>query len=74
MIRVHIKRLVREQGFKPVPLDKGCDTDGVVALAGQQLKADHVAKRIRQRQDPGRNATPGCAYGLALSPPFAPWP
>jgi hypothetical protein len=71
---VHVKRLVGEQGVKTSPLDKGGDTDGVVALAGQQFEVDHIAKRIRQREDLACNTATRATYGLALSPPFAPCP
>lgn len=46
----------------------------VVGLTGQQTKVDEIAKRVRQRQYLGRDAAPRAPYGLALSPPFAPWP
>ncbi len=46
----------------------------VVGLAGQQAKVDEVAKRVCERQYFRRDTAPRAPYGLALSPPFAPWP
>src|SRR6188768_2948042 len=43
-------------------------------MAGEKVEAHEVAERIGQRQDLGSHAALGAAYGLALSPPFAPWP
>src|SRR6202521_2960491 len=40
----------------------------------QQDEADQVPKRIGESQDLGGHAAFGFANGLALSPPFAPWP
>ncbi len=46
----------------------------VVCLTRQQTEIDRVPERIRQRQDLGRDAAARAPYGLALSPPLAPWP
>src|SRR3546814_16405051 len=43
-------------------------------MAGQQDEAHEIAECIGERQDLGRHAALGAADGLALSPPFAPWP
>jgi hypothetical protein len=43
-------------------------------MAGQQDEANKIAERIGQRKDLGGHAALGAADGLALSPPFAPWP
>src|SRR3546814_4051806 len=43
-------------------------------MAGQQDEAHEIAECIGERQDLGRQAALGAADGLALSPPFAPWP
>src|SRR3546814_4751834 len=43
-------------------------------MAGQQDEAHEIAECIGERQDLGGHAASGAAYGLALSPPFAPWP
>ena len=52
----------------------GGNANGIEAMAGQQHEAHEVAERIGQRQDFGGHAAVRAAYGLALSPPFAPWP
>ena len=65
---------LRDQTIEVDPVDQCRDTDRVVALSGQQGEVDKIAKGIRQRHDLGRDTTPGGAYGLALSPPFAPCP
>ncbi len=65
---------LRDQTAKVYALDQWRDTDRVVALSGQKAEVDKIAKCVRQRHDLGRHTAPGCAYGLALSPPFAPWP
>jgi hypothetical protein len=41
-------------------------------MAGQKDEPDQIAERIGERQDLGGPATLRFAYGLALSPPFAP--
>jgi hypothetical protein len=43
-------------------------------VAGQKDEADEVAERIGEGEDLGGHAAFGAANGLALSPPFAPWP
>jgi hypothetical protein len=43
-------------------------------MAGQEFEAHKIAERVGQREDLGGHATLGAAYGLALSPPFAPCP
>ena len=62
---VGIGRLVAKQGIEP-------DADGVIAVSRQQHEAHQVAQGIGERDDLGRPATLGLAYGLILSPPFAP--
>ena len=49
-------------------------TAQVVCLTGQQTEIDRVSERIRQCQNLGRDAAARAPYGLALSPPLAPWP
>ena len=71
---VGVERLIGEQGIERDPVDKRFDTDCVVAISGQQNEAHEVAERVGKREDFGRPAALGLAYGLALSPPFAPWP
>src|SRR5918995_1050492 len=43
-------------------------------MARQEFEAHKIAERVGQREDLGGHATLGAAYGLALSPPFAPCP
>jgi len=71
---VAIECLVCQQRAELNPVDQRCHADGVVAIARQQVEAHEIAEGIRQRQDLGRPATLRLAYGLALRPPFAPWP
>lgn len=44
----------------------------VMCLPRQQAEIDKVSKRVCEGQYLGRDATARAAYGLALSPPFAP--
>ena len=46
----------------------------VMGLPGDKAEISQVSQRIGQGQDLGRDTAPRAAYGLALSPPFAPWP
>lgn len=46
----------------------------VMRLPRQQAEIDKVSKRVGEGQYLGRDAAARAAYGLALSPPFAPWP
>ncbi len=71
---VRVERLVCEQGSELNTLYERCDADRIVAIAGKKLEAHQIAKRIRERQDLGRQPAFRLAYGLALSPPFAPCP
>jgi hypothetical protein len=41
-------------------------------MPGQKFEADQIAERIGESKNFGRKATLRLAYGLALSPPFAP--
>jgi hypothetical protein len=58
--------------------EKGLDQVGhpsqVMSLSRQQPEIDRVSEGVRQRQDLGRDAAARAPYGLALSPPLAPWP
>ena len=69
---VGVKGLVGDEGVELEPADQRLHADRVVALTRQQHEPDEIAERIGQRQDLGRPAALGLAYGLALSPPFAP--
>ena len=71
---VAVECRVRDQGFKAEPVDKRRRPDGVKPMAGQQDKPHEIAESVSEREDLGRQAAFGTADGLALSPPFAPWP
>jgi hypothetical protein len=71
---VAVEGLVGEQRVKFDALDQRRDANRVEALPRQQNEANQIAERIRQRENFGGPAALGLAYGLALSPPFAPCP
>ena len=52
--------------------DQGRHANKVVALAGQQDKADQVAQRVHQGDDLGGQAAARAPDRLVDSPPFAP--
>src|SRR5947208_8072612 len=54
--------------------DQRLDTDAVVTLAGQKDEANEIAEGVDQGHDFGSQAATRAAYGLILSPPFAPVP
>src|SRR5665213_1886028 len=72
--RVAIKGFVGDQSAEGETLDQRCDANSVEAVARQQDEAYEVAERVGESEDFGRHAAFGAANGLALSPPFAPWP
>lgn len=69
-----VERLVGDQPAERDILDRRTDPDCVEALARQELEADKVAERVGQRDDLGGLTAARAAYGLALSPPFEPFP
>jgi len=69
---VGIERLVGEHRTECEPFDQVRHADNLAALAGQELEADKVAKGVGQRQNLCRQTALRAAYGLILSPPFAP--
>ncbi len=69
-----VEGLVSEQSTEVEVLQDRLGANAVVALAGQQGKADQVSQRIDHGQDLGGQPTSGTADGLILSPPFAPVP
>jgi len=71
---VAVESFVRDQAIKVDAVDEWRDTDAVEPLPWQQNKTHQAAERIRQRQYFGRHAALRATYGLARSPPFAPWP
>jgi len=71
---VVVESLVPNQRIKIDVRDQRLDADAVVALAGKKDEAAEIAKRIDERDDLRRQAAARAAYGLILSPPFAPAP
>ncbi len=71
---VTVESLVGDEATELDAVPKRLDTHRVEAMAWQKLETDEVAERVGEREDLGGHATFGAAYGLALSPPFAPWP
>ena len=71
---VAVKSLVGEQGAELDPREERCDTDSVEALPRQENEAHELAKRNCHSEDLGGHSALGAAYGLILSPPFAPCP
>ena len=71
---VVVESLVADQRLKIEILDQRPDTDAVVALAGQKHEANEIAEGVDQGHDFGGQAATRAAYGLILSPPFAPVP
>ena len=59
---------------KQTPLMSGATPTVSNRWPGSRHKAHKIAERVGEREDFGRHAALGAAYGLALSPPFAPWP
>lgn len=71
---VAVKGLVGDQSVEADAVDERFEANRVEPLTGQQAKAHKVAERVAGGEDLGRHAALRAAYGLALSPPFAPWP
>ena len=71
---VGVKRFVGDQPAEIDAFDQRRDADGVKALARHQDKTDEIAQSVGEREDLGRQPALRLAYGLALSPPFAPCP
>lgn len=71
---VGIEGFIRDQRAEGDAVDQRGNADRVVALARQEMEADQITERVGEGEDFGGPATLGLAYGLALSPPFEPWP
>ena len=71
---VAVECLVGDQRVEADTIDERRHAERIEAVTGQQYEAHEIAKSVGQREDFGRHAALGAAYGLALSPPFAPWP
>src|SRR4249920_3636176 len=71
---IAVEGLVGDQRVEGQSLDERRNANRVEALSRQQHKAHEIAERIGERQDFGGHAAFRAADGLALRPPFAPWP
>src|SRR5208282_5890801 len=71
---IAVERLVGDQSIEGEAVDERGNADRIETMAGQENEAHEIAERIGEGEDLGRHAALGAADGLALSPPFAPWP
>ena len=71
---IGIEGAIREQVICGERVDQLRHAAQVMRLPRQQAEVDKVAKRVGQGNDLSRHAAARGPYGLALSPPFAPWP
>src|SRR5215211_7163792 len=71
---VAVERFVSNEAAELDAVDQRRDADRIKAVSRQQLEAHKVAERIGEREDFGCHPALRTAYGLTLSPPFAPWP
>src|SRR5450631_104575 len=71
---IAVEGLVGDQSAEGEAIDERRDTDRIETMAGQENEAHEITERIGEGEDLGRQAALGAADGLALSPPFAPWP
>jgi len=71
---VAVEGFVGDESVELEAVDERGNADGIEAMARQECEAYEIAQGIGQGQDLGRHAAFGAPYGLALSPPFAPWP
>jgi hypothetical protein len=71
---VAVEGRVGDQGAEAETVDQRRHANSVVPMARQQDEAHEIAERVGERENLGRQTAFGAAYGLALSPPFAPWP
>ena len=71
---VGIERAVGEQVVGRELVDQFRHGAQIVGLPGRQPEIDEIAECVGQRQYFGGDAAARAAYGLALSPPLAPWP
>ena len=69
---VGIEGLVAQQGTELDTFYERGHSDCVVAISRQQHEPHEVAQGIAQGKYLGRPTALGLAYGLILSPPFAP--
>ena len=71
---VGVESLVAKEGIERDSVDERGHADRVVAVSRQEHEPHEVAQGIAKGKDFGRPTALGFAYGLILSPPFAPWP
>src|SRR3546814_16128351 len=71
---IAVEGLVGDQRAERDAVDERRHADRIETVARQQLEAHEIAERVGEGEDLGGHVTPGAADGLALSPPFAPWP
>ena len=69
---VCIEGFIGDQRSEADAFDQRRNANRIVAMPGQKFEADQIAERIGESKNFGRQATLRLAYGLALSPPFAP--
>ena len=71
---IAVKSLVGEQGTKLDARDHRLYANRIETVPRQQHEVDKITQRIGQRENLGGHVALGAAYGLILSPPFAPCP
>lgn len=71
---VGIESAVGEQVIGAEAFDQIRHGAQVMRLPGHQPEIDEVTQAVGQRQYLGGDTTARAAYGLAESPPLAPWP
>ncbi len=69
---VAVEGLVGDEGLEAQAVDERRHAHRIEAVAWQQHEANQIAERVGQGKDLGGHAALRAAYGLALSPPFAP--
>ncbi len=69
---VGVEGLITEQSAEFDARDERRHADGVIAISRQQYEAHKIAQRIGEGEYLGGPTALGLAYGLILSPPFAP--
>jgi len=71
---VRIERLVGDETADGKTFEQRSDAERIVALAGQALEADRIARGVGRRDDLGGPSAARGADGLIVSPPSAPCP
>ena len=65
-------RFVGDEGIEFEAVNQRWHVHTVEALSGHQAETHEIAQGIRERENLRCHAAFRAAYGLALSPPFAP--